>query len=593
VAWSVVVIALPRHLAPWASLLALFPEEIALTLGRLAIQISQLIGGTRINDAREGIPDGYDGIARRGSYDRLLASEWLVHDEVPDEFLRRAVSGEHSFLQRLHRHDASARRTIALFDTGIDQLGAPRLAHIAVLIVLMQRAVKARASLAWGILQEQSDALRTSVTEVTICELLEGRSKASVSDDDIERWLASDAVAGASEVWLIGSERLAEQRRRQQASVLSVADVLEPEAPQRIRVTVSGSRGLRPRTVKLEIPEQRAGVQLLRDPFGKAVASRHRSPVHIDVASAIVFSRDGRRLFVRGAPRGLLSVHIPNSPRATASPPVVFTPPRGDVIAVGQSLRDKGAVVICRQAGEDEVVVHRLSKRGGVALSTDRYGGMPAEPRHNPLRPLGLLKGRHLFVDVTGQVVEIADGHLRIRLPRRVIASRATHDAFVYIEHLGVARVKVVRTGKNGDLELTEAAINLPASPDDTRYYFGAVGLANLIAYSPRESRCTIIHRLQVMTFDVPRSHRVVGMVERGHPTAKPFAVAIDDSRKRIDLLDQDVREQLLTTAAPITSAAASDVGPMIAYITLSGELGVYSCRANAMVLRVAAEVTA
>src|SRR5262249_4432614 len=163
------------------------------------------------------------------------------------------------FLHRQHRHDASARRTIALFDTGIDQLGAPRIAHIAVLIVLVQRADKARASLAWGILQEQSDALRTSVTEATIRQLLEGRSTASVSDDDIERWLASDAVAGASEIWLIGSEHLADERRRQQASVLSVSDVLEPEAPQRIRVTASGARGMRPRAVKLAIPEQRAG----------------------------------------------------------------------------------------------------------------------------------------------------------------------------------------------------------------------------------------------------------------------------------------------------------------------------------------------
>ncbi len=53
------------------------------------------------------MPDGYDGIGRRGSYDRLLASEWLIHDELPDEFLRRVVSGEHAFLRRLHRHEAA------------------------------------------------------------------------------------------------------------------------------------------------------------------------------------------------------------------------------------------------------------------------------------------------------------------------------------------------------------------------------------------------------------------------------------------------------------------------------------------------------
>ena len=47
--------------------------------------------------AGDGEPDGYDGIASRGIYERLVTSEWLLADEEPDEFDRRAAMGEHTF----------------------------------------------------------------------------------------------------------------------------------------------------------------------------------------------------------------------------------------------------------------------------------------------------------------------------------------------------------------------------------------------------------------------------------------------------------------------------------------------------------------
>jgi hypothetical protein len=596
------VIALPRHLAPWAPYLAVFPEDMAVALGPLVIQLSRLIGAARIDHGREGTPDGYDGIDRRGSYDRLLASEWLIHDELPDEFLRRVVSGEHAFLRRLHRHEAAGRRTIALFDIGVDQLGAPRLAHLAVLIVLAQRAERARASLAWGILQEPSSALRRVVTEDAVRDLIESRCAAIVEDGDIARWFASDSAAGASEIWLIGPEHLAAEPRRLNASVLAVSDVLEPEAPQRIKVTVSGSQGLRPRSITLDVPEERAAVQLLRDPFGRTVASRLRLPARVDASAGMVFSIDGRRLYLRAAGGGLLTIRIPNSPRAMAGPPIASRPLGAPVVAVGAALVDKRAVVVCQQGGE--AVVHLLHRRGRTASRTERHGGMMPGTDGGPLRPLGILRGPyrpdiqqggHLcFVDANGRFVHITGGRLQIR-SGSIVASRATRDAFVYVEHSSFARIWAVRAGANGELEQTRIQAELPALPGDSRYYFGAGGLANLVAYSPAGSRCTIIHRLQIETFDVPQSHTVIGMVElhgveRNQAVARPFAVAIDGSRTGIVLLRSGERRPLLTTAAPITSAAASDAAAVIAFVTQSGELGVWSCDANAMVLRVATE---
>src|SRR5262249_46563548 len=179
-----------------------------------------------------------------------------------------------------------------------------------------------------------------------------------------------------------------------------------------------------------------------------------------------------------------------------------------------------------------------------------------------------------------------------------IAASRAPPDAFVYVERAVFPSVRVARAGKYGEIGHTRVAIDLPAMSKDSRYYFGAGGLANLVAYSPSESRCAIVHRLQIEICEVPPGLTIIGMVElrtgaHGHAVHQPFAVAIDGSGTGIELLRPGERRRILTTAAPITWAAASDAAPVIAFITQSGELGVYSCAANAMVLRVATETMA
>src|SRR5262245_20424125 len=142
---------LPPHLAPWAPYLGLFPEEITQVLGPMVARLASLTGRSPLDHAREGAPNGYDGIARKGPYDRLLSAKWLVQEELPDEFWRRAVSGEHLFLHRAYQENSAPKHTVAVFDAGPDQLGAPRIAQFALLIVLAQRAARQGANLQWGI----------------------------------------------------------------------------------------------------------------------------------------------------------------------------------------------------------------------------------------------------------------------------------------------------------------------------------------------------------------------------------------------------------------------------------------------------------
>jgi hypothetical protein len=595
------MIALPRQLAPWATQLALFPEDIALALGPLVLQIAALIGDARIDRGHAGMPDGYDGISRRGPYERLLVGEWALLEELPDEFLRRAVSGEHLFLQRAFRQNASARKSLALFDAGIDQLGAPRVLHLAALIVLAQRAERSRAALEWGILQDPAATMHDCVTAVTVRELLAGRSLRGAGSGDIERFIGSTDRRTVSEIWLVGSEPLVAAAPRYQACALAVSDVLERGAVQRVTVVASGPGLPRPREITLAIPEGPRAVQLLRDPFATAAAAWQGTSIRIDVKSNIVFSPDGRRLHVRGAGGSLVTVQIPNSPRAKVALPAAFTPPPGEsVVAVGQSAGKRRTMVLCRRGNEFALRV--LSKRAATAVRIDRYAidgrvgsiliDRGAFPDDMPLRLLVVLKDVFLcFVAGDERLTTIVKGQLAAEQRPRTMAARIAGNTLIHIERAGGgARAMATNVGASGDIHSSRIAVDLPPLSGDTRVYFGPVGLANVIAYSPRQSRCTIVHRLHSTTFDVPQTHEVVGMIERGHPEPKPFAVAIDASRTAIELLRPGQSERLLTTSSAITFAAASDAAPVIAFITQTGELGIYSCKADAMVLRIAPE---
>ena len=74
-------------------LLNLLPPEVAQSLGpwidRLALALGPLRARVRVG---QGAPDGYDGLASRGPFERLSVSDWALAEVVPEEFVRRAAS---------------------------------------------------------------------------------------------------------------------------------------------------------------------------------------------------------------------------------------------------------------------------------------------------------------------------------------------------------------------------------------------------------------------------------------------------------------------------------------------------------------------
>src|ERR1044072_7437545 len=180
---------LPPSLSQWAGYLKIFPHEVSLALGPIIQRVSVLIGSLhpQLNQP-EGEPDGFDGLNRRGTYERLLLSEWMLADELEDEFMRRAVMGEHLFLNRARSSPAGTRASLALFDAGPSQLGSPRIAHIAALIVLANRADSAGSTFSWGMLQQPETPAFQDVNACNIMTLLEARSHCEVSETQIAAW---------------------------------------------------------------------------------------------------------------------------------------------------------------------------------------------------------------------------------------------------------------------------------------------------------------------------------------------------------------------------------------------------------------------
>lgn len=202
------VVDLPRPLQPWQTWLGWFDAELAQQIGDMVRRLSDLLG-TAPSVSRHGQqePDGVGDLRSRGSYERLLATEWLLADELPEEFLRRAAASEHLFLAPRLRAARVERSVVAIFDCGPRALGSARLAHIAAWILLARRAGEHGGSLRWGVLQSP-DMLMPDDSSEQLATLMRSRSFESATADHVERWRAElrklDGEA-SRETWWIGA----------------------------------------------------------------------------------------------------------------------------------------------------------------------------------------------------------------------------------------------------------------------------------------------------------------------------------------------------------------------------------------------------
>lgn len=287
--------SLPPELAAWTEVLAGFAPDLAEPVGLLARRLDLVIGRVRARPRPHGDdPDGYDGLDRRGPYDRLVLSEWALADAVPEEFDRRAAAGEQSFLRLDRRDRTKGVRCVAFFDGGPDQLGSPRVVQLAALVVLWRRARASHATFRWGPLA--GGALHETVDRATVQAFLGARQGLPATAADL---LAARARAGdVDEVWLVGPPApeplvsLAPRAGQPTPLLLALSEVVAPDVRA---VDVRLSRGgASLGEARLDLPAPALTRRLLVDPFREAPApARPATPPPVE-PSWRPFPRGGR-----------------------------------------------------------------------------------------------------------------------------------------------------------------------------------------------------------------------------------------------------------------------------------------------------------
>jgi hypothetical protein len=579
------MISLPSSLAPWSKQLSVFPNELSLAIGPLVQRIAAAIDPLHLEDVPgDDDPDGFDGLVNRGSYERLIASDWLLADEIPEEFERRATMREHLFLKTAKRDRAHGLGSVVLFDSGPDQLGSPRLAHLAILVVLIRRADRARANFAWRTLQNPGLPFLHGASESEMIELLRARTSANVSDSMLSEWInLSLETNQPEEIWLVGGERLHQISPHHVVSRVKVEDVLEPQVRQ-VSVEIQRPKG-RPRRILLDLPDNGVCARLLRDPYQVRVSIPRKLPT-IASSSGLVFAHGGRRLFARTGDGTLMSFPVPNSPWDTPGN------------AKRHALGNIGRIVAANRLGRSTIIVsvEEISLRisyvgkesyppaGHYFLRLDQFA-WPREsdqallfPCVRPPVPQGD-KSSLFVLDASGNLFRLkpeADEPVALLEQSGVLAltSREGIPAYVSVDK---ARNMVEYTSMERE-PFRGVVLNGAEGVEQAFFGFGAHAQAPfcLLAIQKSPTRWLVVsgqNRSNVIQTE--QTQEIVGVIQE--PNYAEALVSLRENRHVVTLKGPDWERTLFESPDSIAHLTVCQGKPWIAYSTTKGDVIVYS----------------
>ena len=637
------MIELPRALQPWAQELELFPHEVATALAPLLPRLDRLVGPLRASPkSGSGEPDGFDGLSRRGIYDRLLVSEWLLAEEAPLEFARRAATGEHAFLKIAQREPQGAPLSVALFDAGPNQLGAPRLAHLAALVVLFRRARKSGAHFRWGVLQQPEIAPHETLTESNIRLLLMARSSREATLEDWQTWhhfatqmsRMPQIRADAPDCWIVGGERLQRALRvldsqEITSSLLCVRESFEIGTDTQIEAvqvgaaqvetrqtetTQSAARQVlvsvvtrenwqsKPREITLDLPDEKTGARLLRDPFSVVAAETRRTSPKFASSSNLLWASATKLMARSGDGASLIVYAVPNSPRAGVGKPRLYRPDnRGTIVAAG---RARKAVVVVTKIDEKTLAVQAWGKGSDNVpqFSFELPFALPESrdetllpccivPNSSPAVLLALLPARRLvkLVSRLDAQTNATQREASYENQNALALNARFNDALFVTANRGVVRLKKEEKTdmRKFDREIQQAFFGWSEKPEQADFGLVAVRLdeTNWTVPSPQNEAFP-----SDWTWQIASSTRIVGAMNLlSWPT--PALIAIENERT-IVLRGANWEQEIVTANAPIEHLSASPFSPDIALRLTSGEIAVWSLAHNAWTLRLAPEAS-
>lgn len=565
---------LPPTLAPWAPWLRMFDADLALSLGPLIQRLAAALGPFPTPASRgAGEPDGFGGLTRRGNYERLLVSEWLLAELMPDEFLRRAATSEHVFLDLARREPARARASVALIDVGPTQLGGPRIAHLAALIALARRADVVQASFAWGVLQAPDASLVTATTRDTLRALLRWRTAHSVTPEQWNAWRARIDAEAWQDVWIVGGPAPTTLRWPRSTRHLEIDEPIA-EGPPALELVVRTHSG-RARPIVLPLPDGPSCVRLIRDPFPQqqaapTVAGTRTTGLIPD--SELVISPMGDRVFARARGGGVIVYPVPHSARGgVGRPKLRFSNMRTPASAV--AWHNRGAAALF--AGEHgSAVIHQKPDRRATGDQSLKYAYVRAPFVPSPrLRPLLFRDGRTLVHDGADHLLGLvtSDKHTtRIDpIERQVLAAAEGPRWFAYVA--GVSTDQDERTNwrlvihqDSQPPRTVELGLSVPQAAcfanHDQHGCLAAVVFAG---------RCQLYGMGE--GFEWHTNGRVVGLLAepRGDGMDRgPALITLGDDQRSFFAHHPTTTECLTVASEPVLHAVLSTVTGHLAYVT-------------------------
>lgn len=283
--------ALPAALAPWSESLAALDARLAVDLGPLVRRLDELV--TRLDDpaGELGEPDGYDGTTNRGHPDALLVEEWLLAEEVPLEFLRRAAEGELRYLHTARRDAAPRGRVVAVVDSGPEQVGAGRLVQLAALVVLDRRARATGSELT--VVDAQSGRRVTGGLEVVLPVWLRFRSALAPDVGAVDEVLRTLDRGDAG--WVLAGAGLARDLPSHRRLLTSRPAGWTDDGVDRVEVRVGVT------TTRLSLPPARRSIAALRGQGLLAAPTPHLARSTSGFGSTATFTSAASSLLWRGA----------------------------------------------------------------------------------------------------------------------------------------------------------------------------------------------------------------------------------------------------------------------------------------------------
>lgn len=572
--------ALPPALEPWALWLNLFPPDLAPTVGALLLRLHPLVGKLSTATLERGAePAGIGNIVRRGHYERLLMSEWVVADAEPDEFLRRAGNGELLFNGPEPAQHQRSLHSVALFDAGLAQLGEPRLAHLALFILLARRAQQAGAQFRWGIWQRPGVMFDDSGQEA-LRKLIRSRTLQPAPVDAARQWEARLGT-DLDDCWLIGVSGDVPRQARDQVAIRRAL------CGNHLHVSVRQRRDQR--TLQLELPDAPTAVRLLRKPFTPAAppGAIHHRDNRPSRAQAPRFASGGKLVCVRQLDGGAIVYHVPQS--ASFKPGkyrILSVPAHGAILAAGVFK----TTLSCITSADGTLGFHNFP--------SPLFSGTPIVCERPPLddfhAPPGMARWLEAFHVISSdplkkrEYVAVLDTKKRLLCWQAVAAPSQAARPTASFHHLldnvigthqvgGALFIACADGGGvqlyrwNGQQASPEKMLRVEQSASQLLYGViqGAVGGygSNLLALKTGAAQWWVGSHEQGETIDIDDGATVLGVaISRQHP--KPGLVVLHPGRRRIELRVGPLRYELATSPEAIQQASMDAASARIAWIT-------------------------